>query len=149
MKRSSLWASGLCAALLGVGLLASPARARVEAESEYTKAQTYNGALRYVRVDLGYEIVEKDPDAGYILFRYQPPGRKNNPTNGSLEVIEIKERVKIVIQLPQMPTYHETTLRDGLLRKLRSEYGEPPKRKKPDDKSRDPAGDAGSSEASW
>lgn len=131
-------AGGLLAAVLAV----RAARARVEAESEYTKAQTYNGALRYVRVDLGYELVEKDPDAGYILFRYEPPGRKNNPTNGSIEVLETKDRVKLVIQLPQMPSYHETTLRDGLLKKLRAEYGEPPK-KKPSRDDAQPGGDGG------
>jgi hypothetical protein len=42
-----------------------------------------------------------------------------------------------------MPTYHETTLRDGLLKKLRTEYGEPAKKKKPEDKPKAPEGDAG------
>lgn len=130
-------------ALLAAVLAVRGARARVEAESDYTKAQTYNGALRYVRVDLGYELVEKDPDAGYILFRYEPPGRRNNPTNGSIEVLETKDRVKLVIQLPQMPSYHETTLRDGLLKKLRAEYGEPPKKKKPSDDDQKPGVDGG------
>lgn len=144
MKRSSafgLGAGGLLAvAALAWGPLAS---ARVEADSDYSKAQTFNAAFRYVRVDLGYEVVEKDPDVGYLLFRYEPPGRKNAPTQGSIEVVESKERVKIVIQLPQMPTYHETTLRDGLLKKLRAEYGEPPKKKKPEDKPKNPAPDGG------
>ena len=127
--------AGLSGALaLGVAGLFSAhlAFAKVEVESDYTKPQTYNAALRYVRVDLGYEVLEKDPDAGYILFRYSPTGRRD-PTNGSIEVVELKEHVKIVIQLPQMPSYHETVLRDGLLRKLRSEYGDPPPRKKPDE----------------
>src|SRR5690348_15104406 len=92
------------------------ADAKVEVDSDYTKTQTYNGALRYLRVDLGYEIVEKDMDAGYILFRFDP-SRNNNPKSGSLEVIETKDRVKVVIQLPQLPSYHETVLRDGLLKK--------------------------------
>ncbi|MBK7586538.1 MAG: hypothetical protein IPI67_40910 [Myxococcales bacterium] len=144
MKRSrGLW---LAAGVLLVGSAVFSSRgasARVEGDSDYSKAQTYNAALRYVRVDLGYEIVEKDPDVGYLLFRYEPPGRKNNPTNGSIEVIESKERVKIVIQLPQMPTYHEATLRDGLLKKLRTEYGEPPRKKKPEDKPAQPGADGG------
>jgi hypothetical protein len=121
-------------ALTTAGLLcAHLAQARAEADSDYSKLQTYNAALRYVRVDLGYEVLEKDSDAGYILFRYLPPGRKNDPTNGSIEVVEVKDHVKIVVQLPQMPTYHETVLRDGLLRKLRNEYGDPPPKKKPDE----------------
>jgi hypothetical protein len=28
-----------------------------------------------------------------------------------------------------MPSYHETVLRDGLMKKLRTEYGTPPKKK--------------------
>lgn len=144
MKRSSaVWAGAGTLLVLAAVLSSTGAAARVEADSDYSKAQTYNAALRYVRVDLGYEIVEKDPDVGYFLFRYEPPGRKNNPTSGSIEVVESKERVKIVIQLPQMPSYHETTLRDGLLKKLRAEYGEPPKKKKPEDKPKKPDADAG------
>ena len=134
--------AGVLVALAAV-LSSSGAAARIEAESDYSKAQTYNGALRYVRVDLGFEIVEKDPEVGYFLFRYEPPGRKNHPTGGSIEVIESQERVKVVVQLPQMPTYHETTIRDGLMKKLRSEYGEPPKKKKKKDQDKPPEADGG------
>ncbi|MBI3207127.1 MAG: hypothetical protein IT377_08050 [Polyangiaceae bacterium] len=142
-KARAIWlGAGLLAAAAAV-LASTGASARVEADSDYSKAQTYNGALRYVRVDLGYEIVEKDPDVGYFLFRYEPPGRKNAPTSGSIEVIESKERVKVVVQLPQMPTYHETTLRDGLMKKLRTEYGEPVKKKKDRDKDKPPEADGG------
>jgi hypothetical protein len=115
-------------ALAGV-LLAVAAHARVEARSGYSKQQTFSGALRYLRVDLGYEIVEKDPDAAYLIFRYQPPGRRQT-SNGSVEVIETAQTVKVLVQLPQMPRYHEAVLRDGLMRKLREEYGEPPPRKR-------------------
>jgi hypothetical protein len=145
MRRPRAVLLGATLAIAAVTTLAPHlARARAEADSDYTKTQTYNGALRYVRVDLGYEVVEKDPDAGYILFRYEPPGRRNNPTNGSIEVIETPERVKLVVQLPQMPTYHETTLRDGLMKKLRAEYGEPPKKPAPAPKKPSPDGGADS-----
>lgn len=144
MRKQSVLTLAAALGLSLAGLFAvHRASARVEVDSDYSKPQTYNAALRYVRVDLGYEVMEKDPDAGYLLFRYTPPGRRDT-TNGSIEVVETKERVKIVIQLPQMPSYHETVLRDGLLRKLKSEYGEPPKRKKPDeDQPRKPDGDGG------
>jgi hypothetical protein len=140
MRRSAVLV--VFAVVFGVVALFSArgADAKVEVDSDYTKTQTYNGALRYLRVDLGYEILEKDVDAGYILFRFDP-GRHNNPKNGSLEVIETKDRVKVVIQLPQLPSYHETVLRDGLLKKLRSELGEPPKKKK--DPPPQPPGDGG------
>ncbi len=138
-KPAGLIAIAACALALAGLLRAGGADARVEAESEYTKAQTYNGALRYVRVDLSYEVVEKDADSAYILFRYEPPGRRQ-PTSGSIEIIEVDQRVKVFVQLPQMPGYHETVLRDGLMKKLRSEYGTPPRRKPPPPP---PPGDAG------
>jgi hypothetical protein len=118
------------------------AEARAEAESDYTKAQTFTGALRYLRVDLGYEVVEKDPDAGYLMFRYEPAGRRGRATQGSVEIIEARDRVLLYVKLPQMPSYHEVVLRDGLLRKLRDEYGEPARRKPPPPPRKPPA-DAG------
>ncbi len=128
-------------ALAGV-LLAVGAQARVEARSGYSKAQTFSGALRYLRVDLGYEVVEKDPEAAYLIFRYQPPGGRQT-SNGSIEVIETEQNVKVLFQLPQMPRYHETVLRDGLMRKLREEYGEPPPRKREPEPEPEPVADAG------
>lgn len=127
---------------LGASLLlgAGEAGARVEADSEYSKAQTYNGALRYLRVDRGYEIVERDADAAYILFRYDTPGRQKRTTSGSIEVVEIEDRVRVFVQLPELPTYQESELRDGLLKKLRTEYGQAPRRKKPPPRKVDDAG---------
>jgi short-subunit dehydrogenase len=69
-------------------LLAQGAGARVEAESAYSKAQTYSGALRYLRVDLGYEVVEKDPDSAYLVFRYAAPGQPKSESFGTVEVVE-------------------------------------------------------------
>lgn len=119
------------------------AAARVEAGSNYTKAQTFSAALRYLRVDRGYEVVEKDPDAAYLLFRYPMAGQRQT-ANGSLEVVETQAGVRIYVQLPRLPEYHEVVLRDGLLKKLREEYGES-QRPAPDikpapEKSKPPAG---------
>jgi len=140
------------AALLVVG----SARARVETDSGYTKLQTYSGALRYLRVDLGYEVLEKDPDAAYLIFRYGPGGGATAPPNtknaappnnvtGTVEIVATDSRVKIFVQIPKMPEYHERVLRDGLMRKLREEYGMPPPRteKKPEPADAGPNPDAG------
>lgn len=130
-------ALGLAAILLA----AAPAAARAEADSDYSKAQTYSGALRFLRVDNGYEIVEQDPDAAYLLFHFELPGQKRTGS-GSVEVIETQEGVKIYIKLPALPEYHETVLRDRLLKKLREEYGEPPpKAPKAPPKKKKPAAD--------
>jgi hypothetical protein len=146
MRRSLVF----CVLSLTLGMVAlffaRGADAKVEVDSDYSKTQTYNGALRYLRVDLGYEILEKDVEAGYILFRFEP-SRNQSPKNGSLEVIETKDRVKVVISLPQLPSYHETSLRDGLLKKLRTELGEPPKKKK--DPPPQPPADGGTDSGEW
>lgn len=133
----------LFALLLGAVLVAAVAAARVEGDSDYSKAQTYSGALRYLRVDLGFDVVEKDPDAAYLVFRYQAPGQpKDDKTFGTIEVVEAGERVRVFVRIPSMPEYHERVLRDGLLRKLRDEYG-PPEPRKPDPPPKKPSGDAG------
>lgn len=111
--------------------LAQPelARARAEEPTTYTKTQTFRAALRYLRVDLGYKVVEKDKDSGYLLFEY--PQRDRGPTSGSIEVIERERLVALIVQLPQMPSYHERHLLEGLLKKLRTDYGDPPRLPEP------------------
>jgi hypothetical protein len=129
--------------MLGGLLLTAPAAGRVDASSAYSKAQTYSGALRYVRVDLGYEVVEKDPEAAYLIFKYTAPGQaKGSTVSGTLEVVEASGGVRVFVSLPRMPEYHERVLRDGLLKKLRDEYGSPPQAaKKPPDKPADKPGE--------
>jgi hypothetical protein len=127
----------------GLALLqASGAEARSEAESGYSKAQTFSAALRYLRVDLAYEVLEKDPEAAYLIFKYEQPGQRQTST-GTVEIVEGGEQVRILVKLPKMPEYHERVLRDGLLRKLREEYGEPRRPKKPAPPEDRPPADAG------
>ena len=132
------WANSVVSVLAGLALtaFAPGADARVDGSSSYTKAQTYSGALRYVRVDMGYEVVEKDPEAAYLIFKYAAPGgAKGSTVTGTLEVIEASGGVRLFVSLPRMPEYYERVFRDGLLKKLRDEYGAPPAvAKKPADK---------------
>jgi len=116
--------------LLAALAFAPPCHASVETDSAYTKAQTYHAALRYLRVDLSYEVVERDPDAAYLLFRFVPTGRKA-PSNGSIEIVERKSGVRLLVRLPELPRYQEQVLSEGLMRKLEGEYGEPPRRDEP------------------
>ncbi len=124
-------------------LVAGGAEARSEAETRYSKAQTFSAALRYLRVDLEYEVLEKDPEAAYLIFKYAAPGQRLSST-GTMEIVGSEDRVRIYVKLPKMPEYHERVLRDGLLRKLRDEYGEPPPPPpKPEAPKKRPEGDAG------
>ncbi len=123
---------------LAIGVASPAVPARVEARTGSSKAQAYHGALRYLRVDLGYEVTEKDADAAYVLFRFQASG-KREPVNGSVEIVETGDEVKLMVQIAELPGYYETVLRDGLLRKLRDEYGEPVS--KPKEEPKDPPKD--------
>lgn len=132
-----LWIVSLA---IAVGTWATVAHARTEQVVGWQKQDVLHGTLRHLRVDLGYEVVEKDAEAGYVLFRFVPHGHKE-ATVGSVEVVGAGEgkRSKLIVSLPKLPSYHELVLRDGLLKKLVTDYGEPapePERK-PKEKDRD------------
>jgi hypothetical protein len=126
-KRSIL---ALAAVLALGGALAWPARAKSAYESSYGFDRTWNASMRLVRVDLGLTISEKDEQNGYLLFDYKSPESGKKPVPGSIEFIRAKDTgaVRVVVQIPQMPGYHEQVLVDSLARKLRTEYGDPPKK---------------------
>jgi hypothetical protein len=123
-------ATALAGAVLGFLLLTGSAGANAEARSGYSKGQTYNAALRYLRIDLSYEVTEKDPEAAYLLFKFLPDGRKTLST-GSIQIVELRDGVRVTVRLPEQPRYHEQLMSDGLMQKLRDEYGEPPRREDP------------------
>ena len=115
--------------MLTLGLLGSistSALARSEAELTYTREQTFSAALRYLRVDLAYEVTEKDAEAAYLLFSFSAPELNQKTARGSIEVVQRERSVRLFVNLPQLPSYHEEVLKRGLIEKLRVEYGEPP-----------------------
>jgi hypothetical protein len=113
-------------------LLTGPdASAKSSFDSAYGFDRTWNAALRMVRVDMNLKITEKDEQSGYLLFEYKSQ-ESQKPSSGSMEFIRGRDAdspVHVVVQLPQMPKYHEQVLVDDLARKLRNEYGEAPRRK--------------------
>jgi len=125
---------GAVAAALGLALFSSAtgASAKVSYESPYSFDQTYNAAMRLVRVDMGFKVLEKDEQMGYLLFDYRSPESGDKASPGSIELVRPSgpaSPVHVIVQLPQMPQYHEQVLLDALVRKMRAEYGEPPTRR--------------------
>lgn len=123
----------LCGGVGVLGLLAAmlwpaTAAAVVRAQSDYPFDQVWNVAVRLVRVDLGFEVTERDAEGGFILFKYRAD--MGGIFNASLEVVRpaADGKVGLVIQVPEMPRYTELWLLDRLNRKLRDEYGAPPPR---------------------
>ncbi|WP_437308570.1 hypothetical protein [Sorangium sp. So ce388] len=119
------------AAPVAIGFGARDASASVAYESPYTFEQTFGTALRLVRVDLGFKLVEKDVSNGYLLFEYRSPESGSRVTQGSIEVVNGNAGVHVAVQLPAMPQYHEQVLLDGLVKKLAAEHGAPPKKAPP------------------
>jgi hypothetical protein len=127
-----------------IGITAPGADAKSAYESPYGYDRTWNAALRLVRVDNGWKVTEKDDQSGYLLFDYRSP-ESNKTTPGSLELVRGAGRespVSVLVQLPQMPHYHEQVLLDTLASKMRREYGDAPVHRKVEDPAPD-AGDAG------
>jgi hypothetical protein len=119
--RSRLLA-GLLALVLSTGL----AHARSEKTLAYERDQAWPAAVRFLRVDAKLKLIEKDADAGYVLFEY----REDNKTfRGSLEVINAikdgRKVVRFVMQIEDRPTWVEVELLTKLERKLRAELGAP------------------------
>jgi hypothetical protein len=126
------------ASMIILALTRAPdAEASVAYSSPYSFDQTYATSLRMLRVDMGFKILEKDKDLGYILFEYTSP-ESAKPVPGSIELVETKSGVNVGVQIPAMPQYHERMLVDQLAKKLGTEYGEPPK---PADKDKDKSKD--------
>ncbi len=120
-----------CVVAMAVVLTSASADAQTSYESAYGYDRTWNAAVRLVRVDMGLKLVEKDDATGYLMFEYRAPGTGSKPTSGSMEFVrsrEIDAPVRVVVQLPQMPRYHEQVMLDSLIRKMKAEYGEAPER---------------------
>jgi hypothetical protein len=128
--------SGTLAAWAVVGAivaLSPDADAKSSYDSAYGFEKTWNAGLRLVRVDLNLKVTEKDDANGYLLFDYKSPESGNKAVPGSMEFIKSDGdgHVRVVVQIPQMPGYHEQVLVDTLARKLRNEYGDPPRKPPP------------------
>lgn len=113
-------------ATLGLLLsLSAAASARVEERTGYAKELAFHSVVRFLRVDRGYRLVEKDLESGYLLFEY--PLDKERTVSGSVEVVATEQGSAIVVRLTDLPEYHERVLFRAILGRLRSDYGEPKK----------------------
>lgn len=118
----------LWAALLTVGTLLLPVTSQAKKTEDFRHRyeQVWGAAIRLIRVDQGYPIKDRDEGVGYFLFDYRDEGRTYP---GSVELLRIEDKgtgsVRVVIQIPAMPSYIERMLLDKLEKKLVDEYGEP------------------------
>lgn len=123
--------------------------ARSEKTLAYPRDQVWSTAVRFLVVDEHVKVIEKDPEAGYVLFDLKDDGKSYR---GSLEVLTVvRERrtsVRFVLQIEDRPDWIEVAMLTRLERKLRTELGspapppakDPPKEPSPDEpaKPKDP-----------
>jgi hypothetical protein len=105
---------------------AAPAWAKSEKSEPWDAAQVFPIAVRFLRIDAGVKIVEKDADAGYVLFDLD---EDKHTFRGALELVKThdggRESVRVVLRIDDRPDYEEQMLLDKLDVKLRDELGVP------------------------
>jgi hypothetical protein len=118
-------------------LLVAPAAAsaRTERTFGYQADKVWPTAVRFIRVDEGAKITEKDAEAGYVMFELVDDGKTYS---GALELVvaddETGPRVTIVIRIEDRPAYLEAGMLTRLEKKIRADLGSAPARKPPPEK---------------
>ena len=117
-----------------VAALVMTATSGVEAKTDrdltYRSSLIWRSAVRFLRVDQNFKVLEKDKEAGYLLFEYTDAGKTYSASMEMVPMVKNKKRyVRASIRIDAMPSYVETVLIDRFLRKLKEEYGvQPPAR---------------------
>jgi hypothetical protein len=120
MKRSFVLV-GLVA--LAVALFAaSRVEARAQNEWPWGVSETFSTAVRFVRIDKGCKIVDKDADAAFVAFECSDDGKTKR---GSIELIKAGTGVRAQITLGDDTHGMELRWLELLERKLRDERGTP------------------------
>ncbi len=112
--------------VLVITLASTHALARSEKTLAYPRDQVWPTAVRFLVVDERVKVLEKDPDAGYVMFELKDQGKT---FRGSLEVMSVtvdkRTRVRFVLQIEDRPDWVEVAMLGRLERKLRQELGAP------------------------
>ncbi|MBS1121624.1 MAG: hypothetical protein H6Q90_3852 [Deltaproteobacteria bacterium] len=114
--------------LIGATLVAAPGTglARSEKILAYPRDSAWSTAVRFIVVDEHAKILEKDAEAGYVLFELRDDGKVYR---GSLEVMTLsldgQTTVRFVINLVDRPSWMEIGMLTRLQQKLRAELGSP------------------------
>ncbi len=132
---------------IGLGIAfasATSASAKTSRKVSHSYEKVWPAAVRFIRIDEGHKVLEKDMDNGYVLFEIAEEGKV---FRGSIEVIRRKDSrdrdaVELVLTIKDRPRYMEHGILDRMLVKIRKELGlpkdpeetEPPKEQEEDEK---------------
>ncbi|MBL8620036.1 MAG: hypothetical protein JNK64_02005 [Myxococcales bacterium] len=119
-------------ALLALALAAAawprPAAAKSQTSVTYPADRVFAATVRFVRVDLDAKLLDKDADAGFVLFEWIDDGK---PFRSAFEVATTerdgKRVVVITLDIADRPDYLEQVLLDRLRAKLRADLGDEPR----------------------
>ncbi|MEM9490611.1 MAG: hypothetical protein AAGC55_15805 [Myxococcota bacterium] len=124
--------SGRIVAILmlgAIGLIAWPGQASAKSQRvvSYSFEQVWPTALRFLRIDEGLEIIERDAEAGYVMFELS---EENKRFRGALELVRVtddegRSAVRLLLRIEDRPSYMELGILSRLERKLREELGAP------------------------
>lgn len=94
----------------------------------YPIDQVWPTAIRYLRVDRGFEIGDHDREAGYVLFSFTLPDQRKG--DGSLEMFETTDAsgrpsVSVTVNTAVGPVHMPNAILDGIASKVRAERGQP------------------------
>lgn len=140
LPRRRPWTAAITLAAIGITAFAGPpALGRSSLLLPYAAADVWAAAVRFLRVDHGLTIREKDEKAGYILFDDSVAGRSYR---ASLELVSLADvdggaTTEAQLSLPDLPRRYEAVLLNQLAAKVRQERGAPPPAKR-----RPPAGES-------
>lgn len=112
----------------------------------YPMDHVWPTAIRYLRIDRGFEITDRDRDAGYLLFEF--PLEEKRIGSGSVEMFEAidaagRASVSIGVNTGAGPVHLPNSILDGIAAKVRAERGQPappppPKQEEPPPKKDEP-----------
>ena len=102
--------------------ISSNVHARAETELPYSLAESFSTALRFVRVDRGCKVVDKDADAAFVAFECTDDGRVKR---GALEIFKVGSGVRAQVTLGDDTHGMELRWLELYERELHEERGTP------------------------
>ena len=113
----------LIAAVLAFALGARlSAHARAEADLPYGLSEAFSTAERFVVVDRGCKVTDKDPEAAFVSFACTDDGQVKR---GSIEIFKVGSGVRAQVTLGDDTHGMELRWLELFERKLREERGTP------------------------
>jgi hypothetical protein len=94
----------------------------------YPMDQVWTTTIRYLRIDRGFDVTDRDEQAGYMLFEFPLDGDRSG--RGSIEMFPLKDAagrpsVSIAVNTGAGPLHLPNAILDGVAAKVRAERGQP------------------------